>query len=188
MRHSLLLFISASVIGFTTPSLVTAGAKATSYQTTNSEVRYQIHHLLKTSEGTSHEARGKIVCVDADANCQFLFAVPTATFDSGNSNRDAHMKQTVKEALHPLATVRGTMLKLEDSKSLSTVTVDFAGKTVSYPLKNLKLSKKKDQIDIAAELVLKLSLHDIERPSLLGASIEDEVPISIKMSLARAQH
>lgn len=183
MAHQSFLFVTLSLV-LAVSSNAEAATKATSYQTTTSEIRYRVHHLLKTSEGTSHEARGKVVCVDFDANCQFLFAVATATFDSGNSNRDAHMKQTVKEALHPLATVRGTIAKLETQKMLPTLSVDFAGKTVSYPLKTLTVLKKDEQIEIAAELVLKLSSHDIERPSLLGASIDDEVPVSIKMKLA----
>jgi hypothetical protein len=94
------------------------------------------------------------------------------------------MKATVKEAQHPVASVSGTIADLLVPKPLPKVKVDFAGKTQEYPLESLVVDRAGSGLTVKARLVLKLTAHDIERPSLLGAAIKDDVPVDIDLKLA----
>ena len=145
-------------------------------------IEYKVDHLLKTTHGQSKSIKGKIVCVKPNQDCDFLFAVPTASFDSKNSNRDAHMKATIKEANFPLATVSGHIRDLIHPEKNQAITVDFAGKKVNYPLTELTWQAGK-RYALHAQFALKLTSHEIELPSLLGASISDSVPIQVQLVL-----
>lgn len=145
-------------------------------------IEYTVDHLLKTTHGQSKNIKGKIVCVKPNQDCDFLFAVPTASFYSKNSNRDAHMKATVKEANYPLATVSGHISDLIHPAKDQTILVDFSGKKVTYPLTEFSWQPGKRSA-LHAQFVLKLTSHGIELPSLLGASISDSVPVQVQVVL-----
>jgi len=154
----------------------------TSYVVVEGSAEYKVVHLLKTTHGTSKSIKGKILCSKLDQDCEFLFAVPTASFDSQNSNRDAHMKATVKEATHPIATISGQVSDLNHILSDQKVVVDFAGVKSTYLVNPVTFVHGKRNT-LKAQLILKLSAHQIDRPSLLGASIKDEVPVQIQLTL-----
>ncbi|MGB6608834.1 MAG: hypothetical protein WBE63_03800 [Acidobacteriaceae bacterium] len=69
-----------------------------------STLTWHITHPVHEVDGTSHDAKGKGNC--NTAGCDFLMAVPLKTFDSGDSNRDLHMMQTVRGAQFPMVIVR----------------------------------------------------------------------------------
>lgn len=158
---------------------------ADTYSVKSGTLTYTIDHLLKTAEGTSHEVKGKIVCEKERKNCEFLVAVPGKSFDSENSNRDAHMRETIKEAAFPIITVSGKVSQLQPQMESVPAQVTLAGKSVSYVVKKMNLQNEKSGFSIQGEIIVLLSQHEIERPSLLGASIKDEIPIKFQLEFTQ---
>src|SRR3954454_8683456 len=68
------------------------------------EISYTVVHKLHQVTGTSRKLRG-LARGQPGAPTLVQVRVPVATFDSGNSNRDAHMREATHEPLHPVAEV-----------------------------------------------------------------------------------
>lgn len=148
-----------------------------------STLTYTVKHLLKTTSGTSHEARGKGVC--EKSGCSFLVATPIKSFDSGNSNRDAHMLETMKGAAYPIVEVRvDNFSPKKDSVAKTRVSLAGKEKTYEVPVKLRWEGEKKFHLD--ATIPFRMSDFDLERPSLLTRKIEDEVPVQASMDWALA--
>lgn len=147
-----------------------------------STLTYHVSHPLHQSEGVSHEARGKGVC--HEGQCDFLIAVPVKSFDSGDSNRDLHMLQTVRGAQFPVVTVR-TRLP-EDASSSATIHADleiqFAGQTAEYKQVPLQLAKDGDNFRITGTIPATLSDFKIDPPSLLAFPVKNEIPVRFEMT------
>jgi hypothetical protein len=147
-----------------------------------STLTYHVSHPLHQSEGVSHEARGKGVC--HEGQCDFLIAVPVKSFDSGDSNRDLHMLQTVRGAQFPVVTVR-TRLP-EDGSSSATIHADleiqFAGQTAEYKQVPLQLAKDGDNFRITGMIPATLSDFKIDPPSLLAIAVKNEIPVRFEMT------
>src|SRR4051794_32381102 len=69
---------------------------------------YVVVHKLHEVVGTTHQIEGRALVGD-DGNAKVQVRAKVATFDSGNSNRDAHMRESTHEAAHPYASVKGTI-------------------------------------------------------------------------------
>ncbi len=134
------------------------------------QATYHVKYTFKKVEATSTEVKGKMNC-DAKV-CEFLLAVPVKSFLSSDSNRDLNMIQTTEAEKYPIATAKGTfakeILSLDDAKIEALV--EFHGVTKSYTI----VLKDKGQ---KAELVLDLDAHKIDRPSLFGIKIKNEMPV-----------
>lgn len=137
----------------------------------NAKAEYTVKHLFKTVKGESSGLKGKMVC--HQERCDFLVAIPVNSFISSDSNRDLNMQTILEASKYPLVTVKGQVLEADlikknfDVKSL----VNFHGIEKSYILKISGGSPS------SGKLVVLLEDHKIERPSLLMAKIENEVPI-----------
>lgn len=134
------------------------------------QATYHVKYTLKKVEATSVEVKGKINC-DAKT-CEFLLAVPIKSFESSDSNRDLNMLQTTEASKYPIASAKGTFPKdvLNQENAKINAEVDFHGVKRSY---SIALKEKLQK----ASFVLDLDGHKIERPSLFGIKIKNEMPI-----------
>src|SRR5438270_3788207 len=69
---------------------------------------YTVVHKLHEVHGTTNQVEGRALA-QPDGRVQVQVRAKVATFDSGNSNRDAHMREATHEASHPYAEVKGVM-------------------------------------------------------------------------------
>src|SRR5689334_11832081 len=147
-----------------------------------STLAYHVSHPLHQTDGASHAARGKGIC--HEGQCDFLIAVPVKSFDSGDSNRDLHMLQTVRGAQFPLVAVR-TRLP-ETALSSATVQADlqiqFAGQTASYKQVPLQITKEGANFQVTGTIPAALSDFKIDPPSLLAIPVKNEVPVRVEMT------
>jgi hypothetical protein len=135
---------------------------------------YIVKHLFKTVIGESKELKGKMVC-EKDI-CEFLVAIPSNSFVSSDSNRDLNLQTIIEVTKFPLITVKGSfpqtdLLKAE-FETQSKVSFHGVEKEYLLKIKNGKISSGK--------LELLLEEHKVERPSLLMAKIENNVPVNFK--------
>lgn len=150
-----------------------------------STLTYHVSHPFHQTDGVSHAARGKGVC--HDGQCDFLVAVPVKSFDSGDSNRDLHMRQVTKGAEFPMVAVR-TRLPENDSKAATIyadLEIQFAGQTAQYKQVAFQLTFQGSKIKITGTIPATLSDFKIEPPTLLTLPVKNEIPIHVEMTWHR---
>ena len=69
---------------------------------------YTLIHKLHQVEGTSRALECKAMAAP-DGTMRVQVRTKIASFDSGNSHRDEHMREVTHEAVHPYVTVKGTL-------------------------------------------------------------------------------
>lgn len=139
--------------------------------------KYEVKHLIKKVTSESHDLKGKIQCEGSE--CEFLIAAPVKSFTSSDSNRDSNMLQTTEAAKYPVTSAKGKFPKTDLSKKdwSMPVTVDFHGVSQVYETKIHQKSENEHE----ASFHLILTKHKIERPSLFGVAIEDDVPMTFTL-------
>jgi hypothetical protein len=146
---------------------------------TQSTLTWRVVHPMHEVAGTSHAAKGKGNC--SAGVCDFLIAVPLNTFDSGDSNRDLHMMQTVRGAQFPMVVVRTHLA--ESSLSEPTIDADlevqFAGQTAHYSHVPLHRTSHGNEVEITGSVPATCSDFKIDRPSFLAVPIHNEIPVTV---------
>ena len=142
---------------------------------------YTVVHRLHEVRATSHQVEGRALA-QPDGTVKVQVRVRVATFDSGNSNRDEHMREATHEQSHPYAEVKGTM---------SGVTVPLQQPLETTLHGTVELNGEKQAQDVAVKLQpagggvratfafpLSLEAFKVERPQLLFIKIDDRAVIS----------
>lgn len=165
------------------------GARAFAVDPGASTLRYRIVHKLHTVEGTSRKIEGKAV-VQEDGRVLVMVRAPIASFDSGDSNRDAHMQEALDVGEHPFvvlkATARGPALAAAGAPGGGLAIegeLDLHGvkRPVSIPV---QLDRGADGAYRArATFEVSLDAHRIERPSLLFVKVEDACRVDVDLVL-----
>lgn len=149
-----------------------------SWQLKEATTSYTINHPLKTATGVSRTAKGLVRC--GKSTCDALIAVEVKTFDSGDSNRDLHMLETVRGALHPLLSVRSRFAPQANATGelMADLEVEFAGEKSTVRGVTLRLQPlAAGTLRVSGTFVIRLSNFRINRPSLLGMAVKDDLPI-----------
>lgn len=156
---------------------VMASAATSDWTVESGTLRYTLKHMLHTVEGTSKEVKGLGRC---DKDCQFLVAAPVKSFNSENANRDSNMQQITHAAVNPMTELRATVKAPAAGTVKTQGEVKFAGKSHSYPLE-LTFSPEKNGFRVRTKIPLKLSDFEVERPSLFGVAVENDVPVDVDL-------
>lgn len=144
-----------------------------------SDLEYTVNFPLKTIKGHNNTAKGKALC--QSATCEFLVGAEVVNFDSGDRNRDLHMRETTKAALFPVVSVRGKLPKeLLNEKTEIDLDIEFAGVKKHYSQVPFRFVQNRGMLDVSGSLNLSLKDFGIQAPSLLGVSIDDLVPLKIE--------
>jgi hypothetical protein len=144
-----------------------------------STLTWHITHPVHEVDGTSHDAKGKGNC--SAAGCDFLIAVPLKTFDSGDSNRDLHVMQTVRGAQFPMVIVRTHLAQsASDAPTIDAdLEIQFAGQTVHYNHVPLQRTVRGTDVEITGTVPATCSDFKIDRPSFLTVPIRNEIPVTV---------
>jgi hypothetical protein len=171
------LLLLAATLAIPEQSIAQAGQLAG-----NGSVEYRIVHKFHTISAVSRAlaVRGT---VDA-SGLKVMARAQVGTFDSGNSNRDAHMMEVVEGEKYPWAVVRAVLPGFKLPTTPGTVkisvqaSVELHGVAVSHPI-DLTLESK-DGVHFQARFTFAESLtaHKIERPSLLFVAVDDLITIA----------
>lgn len=153
-----------------------------------SVVRYHVEHRLHPADGRSSSIEGKAV-VQPDGNVLAMIRVPVASFDSGDSNRDSNMRDTLEAAKHPFIVFKGVtslVLPAAHGKDLPLTLrgeLDFHG--VKRPIEVPVTLRFADDgsATVKARLQVSLDAHGVERPSLLLMKIDDACTIDVDLVL-----
>jgi polyisoprenoid-binding protein YceI len=143
---------------------------------------YTVVHKLHEVTGSTRKLEG-LAKLQPGGPTLVQVRAPVASFDSGNSNRDAHMREATREPLHPFAEVKGTLppltLPLAGPQDLTLdARVELNGiqqkQTIPVHL------EPAGQRGVRARFTFPISLDafQVERPELLLIKIDDRATIS----------
>jgi polyisoprenoid-binding protein YceI len=166
-----------------------AEGKAWAVEPSRSTVRYHVVHRLHRVTATSASIEGKAV-LKQDGRVLAMVRIPVASFDSGDRNRDANMREAVDTARHPFVVFRG-VAAIEADLLAGARTV----KTVMEGEVELHGTRERIAVPLTIELApdgsrrargtfeVSLDAFGIERPSLLFMKIEDACRIEVDLAL-----
>ena len=143
---------------------------------------YTVVHKLHQVTGTTREMEG-LARLQPGGPTLVQVRARVASFDSGNSNRDAHMREATHEPLHPVAEVKGT---------LPSLTLPLSGPLQLTMDARVELNgiQQKHAIPVDLEpsgaravrarfsFPISLDAYQVERPELLLIKIDDRATIS----------
>src|SRR5512133_2188889 len=166
----------------------TSAQQAYAVDAAQSTIRYHVNHKLHAADGRSSSIEGKAI-VQPDGKVLAMVRVPVASFDSGDANRDANMRDTLEAGRFPFVVFKGVT---------SLVMPAALGKVLPATLQGeLEFHGVKQQLQVPATLQfasdgsargtgnVKLSLdaYHIERPSLLMIKLDDACAIEFDLKL-----
>ena len=154
-----------------------------------SSIGYHMVHKLHKFDALSKKVEGKVKILPTGA-AQIAMRAPVESFDSGNSNRDAHMKEVTEAARFPQVELKG----LCDSCVTPTTFPTTVDKTIKAELsfhgikKALEVAVKLTyesaaRIRAVAHLSVGLDEFKTGRPSLLCAKVDDEIKLDVDVVL-----
>jgi polyisoprenoid-binding protein YceI len=156
-----------------------------------STVRYHVNHKLHTVDGISRAAEGKAI-VDPDGTVKTMVRIPVQSFDSGDSNRDSHMLETLQAGKFPNVIFKGVgkvPVAAPGGKPASVTLrgeLDFHG--VKHPVEvPVTVEFGGDgSAHVRGSLAVSLEAHQVERPSMLAIKLDDECTIAFDLKLRKS--
>jgi polyisoprenoid-binding protein YceI len=157
-----------------------AAARPATLDLQKGTLTYVVVHKLHEVKGTTHELEGKAL-VAADGTAKVQVRAKVASFDSGNSNRDEHMREATHALEHQYASVRGTLegvtLPLQgpvEKRLHATVELNGEKQSVEIPI---KLAPAEGGVRVTFSFPISLDALHVERPELLFVKVDDKVVI-----------
>ncbi len=151
---------------------------------------YTLVHKLHEVQGTSRALEGRAQ-LQPDGSGRVQVRAKVATFDSGNSNRDEHMREVTHEAAHPYATVKGTLgglkLPLAAPAALTlhaTVELNGVKQAAEIPV---QLTQEGARVRAKFSVPLSLDAFQIEKPELLFVKVDDRLVLSGELVFEEAK-
>jgi hypothetical protein len=146
-------------------------------------------HKLHEVRAVSKQVEGRAL-VQPDGTARVQVRAKVASFDSGNSNRDVHMREVTREPEHPYVSVKGT---------LAGVKLPLAAPAETTLHAVIELNGEKQNADIPVQLApaengvrakfsfsISLDAFKVERPELLFVKVDDQVKIEGELAFATA--
>ena len=177
-----LIILSATLLLARVPALA---QNSLAWVLVQSTLAYQASSPVHEVKGVSHAAKGKGVC--SKGMCDFLMAAPVKSFDSGDTNRDLHMLEATRGADFPMVVVRARFSDSELSAPTiyADLEVQFAGQTAHYTHVAFQRTEQGGEIHIAGTVPATCSDFKIVRPTFLGMSISNDIPVTVDATWRR---
>jgi hypothetical protein len=156
------------------------GAGQRMFDLKEADLRYTVVHKLHTVHARCRTAEGKAV-VASGGPSKVQVRAKVACFDSGDSNRDAHMREVTHEPVHPQVTVKGSVEALPFplagpvERTLSAK-VELAGESQSVAIP-ITLAPDGERLRGSFKFAVSLDGFKVERPSLLFIKLEDSLAV-----------
>lgn len=144
-----------------------------------SSLTYAMKHALHAWTGTSRE----VACAaETDAGGRITRVAATVrvkSFDSQNSNRDAHMLEVTDALTYPNITFSSNTVTPETDGYLVRGNLSFHGVTKPFETKVTE-SKKNGRRIITGRFIFLLEDFGIERPTLMLVKTDNEVEVNLE--------
>jgi polyisoprenoid-binding protein YceI len=153
-----------------------------------SSIKYSCVHKLHKFDGKSSAVQGKARLLP-DGQAQVMVRVPVESFDSGNANRDAHMKETVEAARFPNVELKAIVDKVNEIAAAPVerkvkAAITFHGVTQELEIA-VQLRRDGDKIVAHSRFALSQEAFKIDRPSLMFVKVEDPIQIDADLRFGK---
>jgi hypothetical protein len=158
----------------------------------DSTITYTVTHPMHHVEGVSHQVSGRVrLAFDGvpELALPVRLAVPIASFQSGNRNRDRNMLMTMNAARFPVAdfsfdratwkTRRGSAPQAEAEGTVSgTLSLHGYRRAIDVPVTGRWMG---DRLEVMGEFSVMATEFGIERPQLLMIPIDDRIRLAVHL-------
>jgi len=160
------------------------------YELRQGALTYTVVHKLHEVRGTSRQVEGRALA-QPDGSVRVQVRAKIASFDSGNSNRDAHMREVTHDAAHPYAEVKGTMAGVRlplngPQEATLRAVVELNGEKQNRDIP-VKLEPANGGIHATFSFPISLDAFKVERPELLLIKVDDRAMISGDLQFGAAK-
>jgi hypothetical protein len=157
-----------------------------SWRVERSNLRYEVRHPMHDCDGSSQAASGLITCKESgkDSTCDFQIEVEVATFVSRNSDKDRDMRKVLRAAEFSQVVIAGKAL-VQGSKVILQPVLTLAGQSRPLSTAEFKLEKSWRKARLQGQLLWKIGDFGLQRPTLLGIPVADEVLTHIDVELRK---
>ena len=151
---------------------------------------YTVVHKLHEVKGTTKAVEGR-AAVQPGGVLRVQVRAKVASFDSGNSNRDEHMREVTHEPAHPYVQLKGTGSGVQFPIAAAVdvpveATLDFNG--VQKPEKiTVHLEPRDGGVRAKFSFPVSLDAFQVERPELLFVKVDDRMVIDGDLLFGEAQ-
>lgn len=156
----------------------------TSLKLVGGELSYTLTHKLHEVKGVSREAEGRALLRDSGVLVQVRARV--ASFESGNSNRDVHMREVTHEVGHPFVELKGMVADVPwplggpvERQLQANVELNGVVERITFPV---TLQPEQGGVRAIFSFPISLERFQIERPGLLLVKADDAVRIEGSLS------
>jgi hypothetical protein len=153
-----------------------------------SVLRYTIVHKFHKVQGQSKLVAGKAV-LKPDGTLQVMLRAPIGSFESGDGNRDEHMREALQESKYPYVIYKG-VAKLKEGTTVLPPKLDvvLAGELEFHGRKqpetvSVHVEGTGSGAHATGHFAVSLDRYQIERPSLLLIKIDDACAIDFDLRL-----
>jgi polyisoprenoid-binding protein YceI len=157
-----------------------------------SSLTYTVIHQLHTVEGTSKKVQGR-AAIQPDGTVQVMLRAPVNSFESGNSNRDEHMLETVEAPKFPIVEFKGVAKPGHDVvHQTAPQKLELVGELLFHGEKRKEAIPvevtftKPGEAHVTGHFEISLDQYHVERPSLMLVKIEDGCKLDIDLTVVRS--
>ncbi|AWV99043.1 YceI family protein [Arcticibacterium luteifluviistationis] len=146
--------------------------------TGSSTFMYALRHPLHSFEGVSKSFNG-IGVYNEESEKLEIIAVKVAvnSFDSGNSNRDSHVIETIDALKYPSVTFTAEDISYVGDKVTAKGKLVFHGQTKPFTVVGVQ-ELNKGVLSISGDFNVNMIEFGVEPPSLMGMSTDEEIMVS----------
>lgn len=152
-----------------------------------STVVYTVENALHSVVATSTEVEGKLA-LQPDGRLQVMVRAPVKSFDSDNSNRDAHMLEVMEAAEHPFVVFKGVAEDIQRPTTFPTTLklelrgeLDFHGRKHPETVPVELTFSSPNELRAMAQFDVSLERYEIERPTMLFVKLRDRCTVAIDL-------
>jgi len=193
MRRLAIVAATVAAVVAGAAAVARAQAPGTEYSVVPAEssITYHLVHKLHHVEGTSHKVEGKARLLP-DGKAQVMVRAPAASFDSGNVNRDAHMKEAVDAAKYPWVELKALADGLTPPSTFPTTQkktfkaqLSFHGVQNVFDVPVEVTWDSPTKVHATTTFPISLDGYKVERPSLMFVKVDDELKLDAKIAFSR---
>jgi len=139
---------------------------------------YGMHHPLHSFESTAKEFKCIAVYNEDSKQLEIVaVSVPVKNFDSGNSNRDSHVIETLDALKYPNITFSAQDVSYEGNKVSAKGKLIFHGESKPFTITGEQTLNMKS-LSIIGNFDVNMTEFGVKPPSLMGMSTDEEIKVS----------
>ena len=144
-------------------------------------ISYDGKHFLHSWSGKNEKIRGVIIENTGEDNFkQIALAMFVKDFDSGNGNRDSNMSELLEVINFPKIEYYSNKILLVKDKISFSGNLNFHGISKDLSI-NSKIKKTDNKIILSGEFRVSLVDHDVQLPTFMMRSIEEDILIKYQL-------